>query len=104
MKEAGAIVLIVGIVSIVALIFGAFDTKKPEPPKPVDPIVKLGQLKAEIEVKRSEALARQRDLKRELETSYATVSGYDTQIHGYDARIMEIVNPKDSKLEVKVTK
>lgn len=73
----------------------------PEAPRTVDPIVQIGQLKAEAEIKRSEALASQRDLKKQLEASYDAVAGYDSQIQGFDKRIMELVNPKDARIEVK---
>lgn len=101
-KEMGAGFFVFIVVSVVFLVFSYRNTPpKPEETRTVDPIVQIGQLKADAEVKRSEALASQRDLKKQLEASYDEVAGYDSQIQGFDKRIMELVNPKDSRIEVK---
>jgi hypothetical protein len=80
-KEILAAIIIGAIILALIFFFSLFKGKPhAEAPKPIDPIVQLGQLKAEKEIKRSESLARQRDLKRQLEASYVEVTEYDTAI------------------------
>lgn len=104
-KEIIAAAVIGAIILGVIFLVSYFKAKPTvEAPKPIDPIVKLGQLKADTEIKRSDELSIQRDLKSKLETSYGRVSSYDTTIKQYETQIMDLVNPKDSKIEVRVNK
>lgn len=70
-----------------------------ETPKPNE-VLAIGNEISTLQSKKYVELAKQRELKRQLEASYMWVVQIDNNINAKRDQLMELVNPSDSNLSV----